>query len=389
MFLRRTIFALMGLSLFAACDKSLPDSELVAKVNDEGISKAEFDAEVERNMARYRGQGHTLPPGIEQRIKESVLRRMIDDVVIAQKAKGLSALVTDQEMAEKFEEHKKRFRTEQAFQDYLKRSSNTEENMKADLKRNLLRDRVVEKLSGTIDVTDEEVAKYYEENKARFTEKEQIKASRILVRVPDNATDADKKKAKSEAKSLQQKAAKKGANFGELAKTHSKGPEASRDGDLGWLTRGRMPPEFDNVAFAMNPDAVSDVVETKFGYEIIKVWEKKPERQRAIDEVKENIKNSLLARKRNEKRREVLRDLKKDAKVEQLLQFEPPAPSAPSATGPTPPGMNPMGGPGGMQLHPPRMPPMPGQPGEAMGAPEEGAPAGEAAPTGAPEAAPQ
>jgi parvulin-like peptidyl-prolyl isomerase len=386
MFLRRSMLLVVGLGL-AACDKSVPDAELVAKVNGEGISKVEFEAEVERNMARYRGQGHTLPPGIEQRIRESVLRRMIDDVVIALKAKSLNADVTVEELAGKFDEHKKRFRTDQAFQDYLKRSSNTEENMKADLKRNLLRDRVVEKMSGAIDVTDEEVGKYYEENKARFTEKEQIKASRILIRLPDNPTDADKKKLKAEAKAVRTKVTAKNADFGEIAKTASKGPEASRAGDLGWLTRGRMPPEFDNVAFTLAANTVSDVVETKFGYEIIKVFEKKAERQRAMDEVKDNIKNSLLARKRNEKRREVLRDLKKDAKVEQLIQFEH-TPAGPASAG----GPGEMGAPGGMPGMPgapgmPMRPPLPipgGAGGGEMPAPAPGGemapPAGEPAP---------
>ena len=68
--------AILTLCVMAvACKKKVPDAELVAKVDGEGITKADFDAMVERNMARYKGQGHALPPGIETRIKESVLRR--------------------------------------------------------------------------------------------------------------------------------------------------------------------------------------------------------------------------------------------------------------------------------------------------------------------------
>ena len=119
------------------------DDDLVAKVNGGGITTAAYEAAVERNLLRYQGQGHQLPPGIEQRIKESVLRRLIDDQVVAQKAASIGETISDEEVNSKFDEHKKRFRTEQAFSDYLKRSNNTEENMKRDLKRNLLRDRVV------------------------------------------------------------------------------------------------------------------------------------------------------------------------------------------------------------------------------------------------------
>ena len=77
----------------------------------------------------------------------------------------------------------------------------------------------------------------------------------------------------------------------------------------------------DNAAFVLGKGAVSKVVETKLGYEIIKVWDKKAERQRPFEEVSNNIKNSLLARKRNEKRREVLRELKGGAEVEQFIKF--------------------------------------------------------------------
>tara|TARA_B100000676_G_scaffold187855_1_gene184726 strand:- start:107 stop:487 length:381 start_codon:yes stop_codon:yes gene_type:complete len=89
-----------------------------------------------------------------------------------------------------------------------------------------------------------------------------------------------------------------------------------------------MPPAFDNVAFALEKGAVSKVVETKLGFEIIKVWDKKLERQRPFEEVSTNIKNSLLARKRNEKRRAVLRELKGGATVEQFIKFEKPTPKA-------------------------------------------------------------
>lgn len=355
------------LTLVGAC--GLSDKDLVAKVNGEGITKKQFESEVERNLTRYKGQGRELPPGIETRIRESVVRRMIDDKVIELKAKTLQVSVTAEELEAKFKESKERFRTPEAFDDYLKRSGNTIESMKEELRRNLLRDRVVDKLSGTIEVTDEDVQKYYDENIQRFTEREQIRASRILVRLMPTATPAEKKAAQKEAKDIYAKL-KKGGDFAAIAKEKSKGPEAANGGDLGWITRGRMTPEFDTVVFgpaepaaapgaapappaaAPAPDVkapkkaeavapaakglainqMSDVIETKLGYEIVKVIEKKPEHQRPLDEVKESIKSSLLARKRNEKRRDVLRALKEEAKIEQLVKFET-APMAPPPGG--------------------------------------------------------
>ncbi len=357
MFAKR-ILAIALVVLAFACKRGVPEEEIAAKVNGEPITKTEFQAQVDRNMARYRGTNHQLPPSIEVRIKESVLRRMIDDTMIAQKAKELGADVTEQELDEKFQEYKSRFRTDQAFQDYLKRSKNTEENMRADLRRNMLRDRVVENLSGTIEVGPPEVATYYDENKQRFVEREQIKASRILLRVPPNMPEADKKAARTKALGLRKKAAA-GADFAALAKESSSGPQAGRGGDLGWFARGRFPPEFDNVAFNLEKEAVSDVIETKMGYEIVKVWDKRPERQRPLTEVQENIKNSLTARKRNEKRRKILQELKGSAQIETLVSFDTPRPERPprvAGPGGTPAQKAVPGGPGRVDLRPPRMP---------------------------------
>ena len=352
-------------AVWSACKPGVPESELVAKVNAEGITKKDFDEAVDRNLARYKAQDQEVPAGVEARIRDGVLRRMIDDKVIEQKAKALGMTVSADELEAKFKEHKDRFRNEDGFNDYLKRSGNTVESMRDDLRRNLLRDRVVEQLSGSIDVTPEEVEKFYQDNQPRFVDKEQIKVSRILVRVPPNATDAEKKAAHKEAKELHAKAIKTGADFAEIAKNYAKTPESARGGDLGTLTRGRMSEEFDQVAFKLEPGKISDVVETKQGYEIIKVFEKRPETQKTLDEVKDSIQNQLLARKRNEKRRDVVRELKSDAKVEQFVTFDTSAQMGPRGSGadrPLPPGVRPPRGPlpdkDGLQKLPSASPPV-------------------------------
>ena len=380
--LRATLVALGLLGLSTACNRKLPDSEVAARVNDQPITKKEFEEASERNLARYRNQGHQLQPNIESRIRESVLRRMIEDKIIELKAKETQVTVTDEELNTKFSEQKARFRTDEAFKDYLQRSQNTEAQMKDELKRNMLRDRLVEKMSGEIAVSDEEVKKFYEENINRFKDREQVKLSRIVLRLAPTVTDAERKKAKAKATDLAKQAKKPNADFAKLARDNSNGPEAAKGGDLGFLYRGRMQPEFDAVAFALKPGEVSDVIETKMGYEIVKVEERKEERVRPVEEVTDTIRTSLLARKRNDKRREILRDLKANAKVEQLLKFDLPAGLQPAEIDPTAPRLP--GAPGqpnvppqGAEIDPHAVPP----PGGIVPPPAPGAtPAPDAAP---------
>ncbi|MCK5689336.1 peptidyl-prolyl cis-trans isomerase, partial [Myxococcota bacterium] len=337
--LRFILVASIALGVAACNQKTTPTEEYVAKVNSQGITKAVYDQAVERNMARYRGGGHELPAGIEQRIQESVLRRLIDDEIIEQKAKAAGVVVSAEDLAKKFEEYRKRFRSEEAFKSYLERSKSDEISMKEDLRRNELRDRLVKKLSGEAEIKEEEIKEYYEQNKARFVQKAQVKTSRILMRIAPNATDKEKAAIRKEAKKLRKKAMAKDADFAVIAKEFSKAPEAGRGGDLGWRTRGQFPGgiEIENAAFELGENKVSDVIETKAGLEIVKVWSKREARELPFDEVKESIKNSLTARKRNEKRREVLRTLKSEAKVEKLIKFEK------AAAGPKGKGMPGMG----------------------------------------------
>lgn len=313
----RSLKATAAAALFCACTPSIPESEIAAKVNGSIVTKTEFNDAVSRNLARYEGAGHQLEPRVKERIRESVLRRLIDDEIMELKAKELKLSVTDAELQKKFEEHKARWRSEEAFNEYLTRSHNTVENMKSDLRRNMVRDRVVEKLTGAVDVTDADIQAYYDKNADRFLEKERVKASHIVFRMTPATPEADKKKFRKEAEAILARAKKPDADFTALTKEVGNG-----SGDLGWVNRGAMLPQLDQALFSLEKDAVSGLIETRNGIEIVKVWDKREERKRPLEEVKETIKTSLEARERNKKRREVLTKLKQDAKVEQKISFE-------------------------------------------------------------------
>jgi parvulin-like peptidyl-prolyl isomerase len=339
---RKTL--LLGLALAtapASCrnkQAATPD-EVVATVNDHPITRPQFDQVVARNLARYTSQGKQLPPGITARIEESVLRRIIDDAIVEQKAQALGLALTDADVDTKFNEHKARFRTEQAFADYLQRSNNTEAALREDLRKNMLRDRVVDKLSGDIVVTDEDIAHYYAENSKHFVEPEQMRAHRILIPVATGAEAAQRRSAEHEAQKLHGQAVRPKADFLALARSHGRGPEASRDGDLGLLVPGRMPELDKLVVQGLKSGQISDVVRSEQGYAIFRLDEHQPARTKPLDEVRDGVRTSLQLRERNERRQAVLRRLKGDAKIDVRITFEapPPPPAVPAAAQPTAP----------------------------------------------------
>jgi len=290
----------------------------VAKVNGEDIGRAEFDRQMDRTRSRFQRAGRQIAPALETRLKENLVRKMVEEELIAQKAKAEGVTVNDAELAEKVAEHKTRFGSDKAFQSFLERTNQTEADVKEDLQKNLLRDKLFAKLLSSSEPTEADAKKYYEENLEKYKQKEQIKAAHILFKVEKDTKESDKKQRLAEAKKVLAEAKKPGVDFGELAKQHSEGPTKERAGDLGTFSRGRMVKPFEDAAFAAKAGDVVGPVETQFGYHVIKVFEKTPESQRTFDEVKDSILTSLKARQKSKATRDLLDQLKTTAKVEVL-----------------------------------------------------------------------
>lgn len=165
-----------------------------------------------------------------------------------------------------------------------------EEAFKAELEQmkvTALKQYYMKKLLNSVKVEDKEADKYYNDNKDKFKMPESVKASHILV-------DSEEK-----AKEILAEI-KDGLSFEEAAKNNSKCPSNAQGGDLGEFTRGRMVPEFEDAAFAMEVDEISEPVKTQFGYHIIKVTNKTVEKTMSLEESKPKVIQYLTDVKRNE-----------------------------------------------------------------------------------------
>ncbi|RMF84630.1 MAG: hypothetical protein D6736_18915 [Nitrospinota bacterium] len=156
-------------------------------------------------------------------------------------------------------------------------------------------------------IDDEAVARYYEEHKENYKQEERVRARHILIKVAPDAKPEEEEKAKARAEAAL-KRVKSGEDFATVAKEVSEGPSASRGGDLGYFGRGAMVKPFEEVAFSLKPGEISDLVRTDFGYHIIKVEDKKEAGYRPLEEVKKLIANVL-------KREEVDKQLREKAEA--------------------------------------------------------------------------
>lgn len=153
-------------------------------------------------------------------------------------------------------------------------------------KTNILKNYALRKLLNGVNVTEDEIVDYYNNNTESFKTPESVQASHILVKTEEEANKiADE--------------IENGLAFEEAAEKYSTCPSKARGGDLGFFTKGQMVPEFENAAFGMKKGEISKPVKTQFGYHIIKLVDKKESTTNSFEEVKDQIRQFLLGRKQN------------------------------------------------------------------------------------------
>jgi peptidyl-prolyl cis-trans isomerase C len=166
-----------------------------------------------------------------------------------------------------------------------------------------------------VKVTEKEAKAYYDKNPDLFKSPEQVKARHILIQVPKEASDEEKKKLKEKADEVLKKV-KAGEDFTKLAAEYSDDPGTkSKGGDLGFFSKGSMVPAFEQAAFSLKPGEVSELVETEFGFHVIKIDEKKEAVSEPFETIKEKVTKQALREKQEAKVTEFVEQALKKAKV--------------------------------------------------------------------------
>ena len=206
------------------------------------------------------------------------------------------------------------------FNNAIKDMEMTEKDLREYTRRDLLISRFIETTFVKKNVaTETEVRAFYDKNQDKFKQEESVKASHILIGIGEKASADDRKKAREKAEKLK-KELTGGADFAALAKGNSSCPSSQQGGDLGFFGKGQMVPAFEKAAFSLKPGEISDVVETQFGYHIIKLTEKKAAEAVAFKDAKARIEEFLNGQKINEAIQAYIADARKSAKIEILLK---------------------------------------------------------------------
>lgn len=295
----------------------------VAVVNGSVITQEDFDREMSRVLRRLANTGKPFDDSQLLAVKRKVLEGLINRELLYQESQRKRIKVEGVAINERLSILKKQFPSEDAFKTALIQANLSEADIRSQIKRGLAVEQfITAQFVEKITISAKEARAYYDSHPNSFKQPEQVRARHILIRVDPEADELKRAEARKRIEGIQQKL-QKGEDFATLAKAFSEGPSSAKGGDLGYFKRGQMVKPFEEAAFALEPGKVSDIVETEFGYHLIKVIDKKPGKTIAYQEVKGTLERHL---KQDKVQREVslyVEKLKEKAKVERFLKEGP------------------------------------------------------------------
>jgi peptidyl-prolyl cis-trans isomerase SurA len=293
--------------------------EIIARVNNEIITLSDYE---KAQTQLHEEVQHDCPGCTPERMQtmyderqKNLLRDEIDQQLLVQRGKDMGISV-EADVIKQLDSVRQQnnLASMEELQKAVEAQGLSWDEYKTGIRNNLLTQEVIRKDAGSrVDIGHEDVQKYYDEHKQEFVRPESVALADIFLN-----TDG---KTPEEAAVIQKKATdilarlKRGEDFAELAKRNSEGPTAKSGGDLGAFERGQLSKQIEDTVFAMKKGQVSDVIQTKTGFEIIKVLDHYEAGQQPLEKVENEIMNHIYAEKMSTLFRGYLAELREQSYV--------------------------------------------------------------------------
>ena len=297
----------------------VPDGA-IAVVGEREIPKAEYDRLVAQAKKTYEAREQEFPaagtPEFAQ-LRNAIVRSLVEQTEFEIAAEELEVEVSDADVEERLVELKEQFfeGDDTKYEAELEKQGLTDEQVRADVRTRLLSERIFEEVTKDVEVTDEEIQAYYDENKAQFETPASRDVRHILVKQKARADDLYRQ-------------LRQGGDFAALAKRFSQDPASKAEGGKFTAQQGATVPEFDQTAFELETGELSEPVKTQFGWHIIEATAAvEPKATQPLSEVEEQISQQLLEEKKNARINEWIAELRERfaEDVAYAPGFEPPA----------------------------------------------------------------
>ena len=297
----------------AVCVHAQVVNKVVAVVNSEIITQQDVD-QLLAVLYAQQVQAYKGDELLEQmeKAKKDILKRMIEDKLILSRAKELGVKVSEDDVDAKLELIKSGFPSEEAFQETMEMQGITVSDLKARYRDQIMMKKIINfEIKSKVSVLPSEIAEYYEKRREEFKQDEKYKVGHILVKAVD---DVGFELAKVEEQDIYDKL-EDGQDFAALAKKYSQGPNKEQGGDMGYIGRGEMLEELDEVIFELGEGEFSRPVKSRVGYHIFKVEKIKHSGYFSLEDTKVRIEQVIFQEKLKEKLDEWLAELRTGAYI--------------------------------------------------------------------------
>lgn len=310
--------------------------DAVAEVGNQVITKDQFNNLLEQAKRSYATQHKAFPKeGTSQfeQLKQQAMQFLVQRAEFQQKGDDLGIKVSDSQIDARLKQIKQQYfkGNESKYQAQLKTQGLTEQQVKDDIRAQLLSEAIYKNVTKGVTVSDSDVRKYYDQHKSQYETGESRDVRHILIacgsQSPTTSTGSTKPKTCSEAKTEAQKLyneLKNGASFATLAKKNSDDPGSAAQGGKYTATKGTTVAEYDQAAFSLPTGKLSQPFQTKLGYFIIQPLSKiHPKKMTAYSQVKESIRQQLLQQQKNQVMTKWVTDTKKSFNVSYQVGYAP------------------------------------------------------------------
>lgn len=291
----------------------------VARVNGVPIMSDRLDVAINA-LLPLSSFHQNVTPEKRAEVRKTALQNLIDEELKYQEAQRLKLRVTDQELDAAIERVVKRYGSRRTFDDAMKKAGARLDELERSIKRMQMIVKAYEHEVGSkCTVAEKEAQAFYEKDPGRFLMPEQLHVYMITVGVDPAGTKDDWAKGRATAEDIIRQLSE-GGSFEELARKISSDPSKDKGGDLGFVHRGRMGEEFENAMAEMRPGQVSGIIQTIYGFHIMRLSEIRPPIQKSFEEMKAQLVRDLTDKRCGEMVEAWTARLRSAAKVE---TFEP------------------------------------------------------------------
>lgn len=276
--------------LFAGCSFfGFNNNKPAAVVNGKIISLSELNDLHKRALKILKKNNPNINETISNEVRGSLLKKLIDNTIIKQEAKNLNLEVDRFERVADYRQYKKSLGGSKALSLHIEAQELTTKQIMDTFVNRKLRKMMAEKMNHALDTSDEELKKYFNQNKEKYVLPESVRVSHILLKVGPKEPAEKQKIVFEKAKFILEQANLKKETFEDLVAKYSEGQSSEQKGDLGFIPRGKMAKSFEEAAFSHPVGSLVGPVKTDYGYHVIKITDKMAKRIATFEEVKPRI----------------------------------------------------------------------------------------------------